>query len=415
MDYSYLPRLFILLILLLTSAFFSASETALMSISKLRVRHMTQEGISGSELIYKMIDKPGKMLSTILVANNAINIGASALATSLAIDYYGAGGVAIATGIMTLLVLIFAEITPKSLAAKKAEKISLYVIKPIAVFVTILNPIVIIFTYITNAILKLLGLKADGEKPFITEDELKTIVTVSHEEGVLEVEEKQMIYNVFEFGDLHISDVMVQRTDITAFHVDAPLTEILETLKEEQFSRYPVYDESIDDIVGILYVKDMLLVEGIQENFDIRKHMRKPFFTFEFKKISSLFKEMKKNRTHIAVVLDEYGGTAGIVTIEDLIEEIVGEIQDEYDEHEIEEIKVISENEFIVEGSAKITLVNEMLNTNIESENFDSIGGFIIGELGRLPKIGEVIEFNGSKFKVEILDKNRIKSIRVLK
>ncbi len=413
MEYNYFSRLVILFILLLTSAFFSASETALMSISKIRIRHMLEEGIPGSELILKMTDKPGKMLSTILVANNAINIGASALATSLALDFFGSGGVAIATGIMTLVVIIFAEITPKSLAAKKAEKLALKIIKPISYIVNLLNPVVIVFTYITNAIIKLMGIKTDREQPFITEEELKTIVTVSHEEGVLEVEEKQMIYNVFEFGDLHISDVMIQRTDITAFHVNTSLSVILETLKEEQFSRYPVYEENIDNIIGILYVKDMLFIEGLDENFDISKYMRKPYFTFEFKKISTLFKEMKKNRTHIAIVLDEYGGTAGIVTIEDLIEEIVGEIQDEYDEHEIEEIKVISENEYMVEGSTKINLVNDMLNTNIESDNFDSIGGFIIGELGRLPKSDEVIEFNGVKFKVEVIDKNRIKSIRV--
>ncbi|MBM7613509.1 HlyC/CorC family transporter [Alkaliphilus hydrothermalis] len=413
MEYGFAGRVITLVVLLFASAYFSASETALMTLSKIRIRHMLDEDIPGARLISRITEKPGKMLSTILIANNAINIGASALATSLAIDIWGNSGVAIATGIMTLLVLIFAEITPKSLAAKKAEQVSLKIIKPFSYVVNLLNPIVVIFTYLTNIILKIIGEESDGELPFITEDELKTIVTVSHEEGVLEVEEKQMIYNVFEFGDLHISDVMIQRTDIIAFDVNTSLMEILETLKEEQFSRYPVYEDSIDDIIGVLYVKDMLLGENIHQNFDIKRFMRKPFFTFEFKKISSLFKEMKKNRTHIAVVLDEYGGTAGIVTIEDLIEEIVGEIQDEYDEHEIEEIKVISDSEYLVEGSAKINLVNDLLNIKIESENFDSIGGFIIGELGRLPKEGEVITFNGAKFKVEIIDKNRVKSVRI--
>lgn len=370
--------------------------------------------MEGASLVYQLTEKPGRLLSTILIANNAVNIGASALATSLSLEFFGSGGVAIATAIMTILILVFAEITPKSLAASKAERISFKIIKPLAAIITLLRPIVTIFTYVTNGIMALLGVKGDMVKPFITEEELKTIVTVSHEEGVLEVEEKQMIYNVFEFGDLHIRDVMIQRTDLIAFHVDTPLEEIIETVKEEQFSRYPIFEESIDDIVGILNVKDMIFIEGLSIDFHIRSYMRKPSFTFEFKKISTLFKEMKKNRTHMSIVLDEYGGTAGIVTIEDLIEEIVGEIQDEYDENEIE-VKTINENEYLVAGSTKISQVMELLNISLESDDFDSIGGFMIGQLERLPRLGETIEYEGIRFKVEEIDKNRIKSIRILR
>lgn len=414
MNYSAIIQTIVLLLLLIISAFFSASETALMSISKIRIRHLMEEEVEGASLVYQLTEKPGRLLSTILVANNAVNIGASALATSLALNFFGSGGVAIATGIMTVLILVFAEITPKSLAAKRAERMSFRIIKPMAVIISLLKPIVTIFNYVSNGIMALLGVKGDRTAPFITEEELKTIVTVSHEEGVLEVDEKQMIYNVFEFGDLHISDVMVQRTDLVAFHIDTPLEEILETVKKEQFSRYPIYEKSIDDIIGILNVKDLILVEDLSSNFNIRNYMRRASFTFEFKKISTLFKEMKKNRTHMCIVLDEYGGTSGIVTIEDLIEEIVGEIQDEYDENEVE-VRAISENEYLVAGSTKITQVMELLDISIESDDFDSIGGFMIGQLERFPRMGEVVEYEGISFKVEDIDKNRIKMIRILK
>lgn len=414
MNYSAIIQTIVLLLLLIISAFFSASETALMSISKIRIRHLMEEEVEGASLVYQLTEKPGRLLSTILVANNAVNIGASALATSLALNFFGSGGVAIATGIMTVLILVFAEITPKSLAAKRAERMSFRIIKPMAFIISLLKPIVTIFNYVSNGIMALLGVKGDRTAPFITEEELKTIVTVSHEEGVLEVDEKQMIYNVFEFGDLHISDVMVQRTDLVAFHIDTPLEEILETVKKEQFSRYPIYEKSIDDIIGILNVKDLILVEDLSSNFNIRNYMRRASFTFEFKKISTLFKEMKKNRTHMCIVLDEYGGTSGIVTIEDLIEEIVGEIQDEYDENEVE-VRAISENEYLVAGSTKITQVMELLDISIESDDFDSIGGFMIGQLERFPRMGEVVEYEGISFKVEDIDKNRIKMIRILK
>lgn len=414
MNYSAIIQTIVLLLLLIISAFFSASETALMSISKIRIRHLMEEEVEGASLVYQLTEKPGRLLSTILVANNAVNIGASALATSLALNFFGSGGVAIATGIMTVLILVFAEITPKSLAAKRAERMSFRIIKPMAFIISLLKPIVTIFNYVSNGIMALLGVKGDRTAPFITEEELKTIVTVSHEEGVLEVDEKQMIYNVFEFGDLHISDVMVQRTDLVAFHIDTPLEEILETVKKEQFSRYPIYEKSIDDIIGILNVKDLILVEDLSSNFNIRNYMRRASFTFEFKKISTLFKEMKKNRTHMCIVLDEYGGTSGIVTIEDLIEEIVGEIQDEYDENEVE-VRAISENEYLVAGSTKITQVMELLDISIESDDFDSIGGFMIGQLERFPRLGEVVEYEGISFKVEDIDKNRIKMIRILK
>lgn len=414
MDFNSMINLVILLVCLALSAFFSAAETALMSISKIRVRHMIDDEVPGAVAVQRLIENPAKLLSTILIGNNAVNIGASAIGTSLAVDQFGNNGVAIATVVMTIVVLLFAEITPKSLAAKRSEKTALALSKPLSVIVSLLKPIVIVFTYATNILMKLFGIKIDKDKPYITEEELKTIVTVSHEEGVLEVEEKQMIYNVFEFGDMTIHDVMVQRTDIVAFNVSTSYDDIMNTIREEQFSRYPVYQDNIDNIIGIINIKDIAFVSVNNSDFKMENYMRKPYFTFEFKRITELFKIMKKNRLHFAVVLDEYGGTAGIVTIEDLLEEIVGEIKDEYDEHEIE-IEVVKDGEYLVYGSTKLTLVGDMLNINLDSEDFDSIGGFIIGQLGRLPKTGEVMEYKDIKFKTEAVERNRIMRVRITK
>lgn len=406
-------QILILVILLAMLSFFAAAETALMSLSKIRVRHMVEEKVKGAELVEKLVQNPSKLLGTILVGSTVINIGASSLATDLAIKNFGNRGVGIATAVMTIMILVFGEITPKSLAAQNSENFSLRFIKSILFIVALLKPVVIIVTYITNILIKLLGGKTNKDRPFITEEELKTMVDVSEEEGVLEIEEKEMIFNVFEFGDLQVRDVMVQRTDVVAIDVEATYDEIMEVIKEEQFSRIVVYVESIDDVVGILNVKDLFFLEDGRDNFNVKNYMREPFFTYEFKNVAELLREMKKSRVHMAIVLDEYGGTAGIVTMEDMIEEIVGEIEDEYDEAD-QEIRVIKEDEYIVEGSTRIETVNDMIGINIESEDFDSVGGFIIGILGRIPEDKEVIEYNGIKFTIESIEKNRIKKIRII-
>lgn len=402
-----------LIMLIAVSAYFSASETALMSLSKIRLRHMVEEEVKGAASVQKLIQNPNSLLGTVLVGNTVVNIGASALATTLAINTFGTRGALISTGVMTVIILIFAEITPKSLAASNSEAFSLKVTKTMTICVLILKPIVKVFTYITSAILNIFGVKVNKERPFITEEELRTIVDVSEEQGVLEAEEKNMIHNVFEFGDLKVRDVMVQRMDIVGIDLNATMEDIMKVVKEERFSRLAVYDDNIDSIVGILNVKDLIFFDANKEDFDMKKYMREPYYTFEFKNLAKLLSEMKKNRTHMVIVLDEYGGTAGIVTIEDLVEEIVGEFQDEYDELE-EDIFVVKEDEYLVAGSTRIEDVNEMIGTSIESEEFDSIGGFVTGILGRLPGEHEVIEHNGIKYTIESIDKNRIKKIRII-
>lgn len=406
-------QIILLIVLLLLSAFFSASETALMSLSKIRIRHLVEDKVKGADKIEKLTENPNKLLGSILVGNNIANIAASALATSVALSLFGNSGVGIATVVMTILVLIFGEITPKSLAAQNSESVSLRVYKPISFVVTVLRPVVAVFTFISSGFIRLFGGNPEKTQPFITQEELKTMVDVSEEEGVLEVEEKEMIYNVFEFGDLQVKDVMVQRVDIVAVTTESTYDEILEVIKREQFSRIPVYKETIDDIVGVLYVKDLLLKEKDEGEFKVEEYMRDPYYTFEFKKITDLFREMKKERNHIAMVLDEYGGTVGIVTIEDLVEEIVGDIEDEYDDEEDKEIDVVKEDEYIVSGSVRLDDVNDLIGTAIESEEFDSVGGFIIGQLGRFPDAGENVQYNNIKFVIEAIDKNRIKKVRI--
>jgi putative hemolysin len=402
-----------LVVLLGLSAFFSSSETALMTLSKIRLRHMVDSEIKGAALINKLLKNPSKLLGGILVGNTVANIGASALATSLAIKYLGDSGVGIATVVMTFFVLIFAEITPKSLAAQNSEKFALNVARPISLITFILNPLISVLIFITNSIIKLLGGEIGKQRPFITEEELKTMVNVSHEEGVLEGEEKQMIYNVFEFGDSQAKDVMTPRTDMIVANVTSTYEELITIFKQEQFSRIPIYQETIDNIIGVLYLKDLIFFEDEIEEFTIEKHMRMPYFTYEFKSTVDLFADMRLKRVPIAILLDEYGGTAGLVTIEDLVEEIVGDIDDEYDD-DTNKIEVIKEDEFIVDGDTKISMVNEMIGLKIESEDFDTIGGFVTGIHGRLPKTGETIDYNETKFIIQNTSKNRIVKLKII-
>ena len=410
---SYTWQIVLLVILLAMSGFFSMSETALMALSKIRIRHMVEDGVKGAKLVEKLSEDPSKLLGAILIGNNIVNIGASALATSVAVKAIGESGVGLVTVIMTILVLIFGEITPKSIAKQNSEKVALAVSKPISIIVKLFKPFIFVFTSISGLFIRLLGGDPKATQPFITEEELKTMVGVSEEEGVLEGVEKEMIFNVFEFADSQVKDVMVQRMDIVAVDINSTYEEVIDIIKREQFSRLPVYNQNIDDVVGILNVKDLIIASQDKEEFKVSNYMREPYYTFEFKKIKELFSEMKKTRNHMSVVLDEYGGNVGIVTIEDLIEEVVGEIEDEYDDEKDDDIIVVKEDEYIVDGSARLDNIADLIGVTMESEEFDSVGGLIIGELGRFPEKKEEIKINNLKFIIEDIDKNRIKKVRI--
>lgn len=407
-----LGQIFVLVVLLMGSAFFSASETALMSISKVDARHMVEQNIQGAKRVAKLVEDPNRLLGSILVGNNIVNIGASSLATVIATQIFNSAGAGIATGVMTILVLIFGEITPKSLSAQNPQKMALLVARPISLIVAVCSPIVKTLMLVTNVLIRLFGGNVDSSKPFITTDQLKTIVTVSHEEGVIEDEEKEMIYNVFGFGDSYTKDVMIPRTDMVAIDIDSTYEEILELYNQEQFSRMPVYQETHDNIIGVLYIKDLLFKRFDHEHFSVKDFLREVYFVHEFKRIDELFKEMRLKKIGMAVVVDEYGGTSGLITMEDLIEEIVGDIDDEYDITEDNFIK-ISDSEYLVDGTYRISDFNEKLNLDIISNEFDSMGGFIIGLLDRFPDECEVVTYENLTFVVEDTCNNRINKLKI--
>lgn len=407
-------QLIFLVILLALSAFFSSSETALVSYNKIKMRRMVDEGVKGAKTVTKVTEDSSKMLSVILIGNNLVNIGASSIATSLAISIFQNNGVGIATAIMTILIIIFSEITPKTMASQNSEKIALKVATPIFILSKILNPIAKIFNIIANVLVKLLGGEVNNQEPSITEEELKTIVDVGQEEGVFEQDEREMIYNVFDFADLHVKDIMIQRMDIKAVDINITYNELLEIFETEQFSRMPVYEENIDKVVGIINIKDLFFAKNVNQNFDIRNYMRKPYFTFEYKMADELFKEVSKSKTHMIIVVDEYGGTAGLITLEDLIEEVLGEIEDEYDELK-QDIQDIGNGEFLISANTKIEDVNEALSLNLTSKEYDSIGGFMIGELGHIPELNETVKYNDIIIKAEDIDRNRIIKVKVYK
>lgn len=408
-------KIILLFSLLALSALFSASETALTSLNKIRVQQMTDEKVKGIDRVNKLLADPNKLLSSILIGNNLVNIGASSLMTSLAIELFGNRGVGIATGIMTLLILIFSEITPKSLAAQNAEKLSLQLSGFVYLNMLLVTPVSIILSQITGRLIQLLGGEVDEERKYITHEELQTIVNVSHREGILEGEEKDMIQSIFDFRNAHASDVMIPRADMVAIDINLPQAEIIEIISGKKYSRIPVYEDSVDQIIGILHLKDLLLLEKDQaKEIDFRKYLRPPHFTYNYKPIKDLFQKMKSERIPMAIVVDEYGGTEGIVTLEDLVEQIVGDIEDEYDSF-IRSFKKIKDNEYVLNGNTEIEEVNELMGTDLQSDEFDTIAGFVLGIIGRFPNEFEKIHYQDLIFTVEKFDKNRIEKIRISK
>lgn len=412
MDSGQALQIFIVLGLLALSAFFSSSETAMMAVNKIRVRNLADAGLSSAQTLMKVLDNQPKMLSAILIGNNIVNISASSLATILVTRAFGDMYVGVGTGILTLLVLIFGEITPKTSATLYSETMALRFAKPIYMIMQVLTPVIFIVDKLSQGVLRLLHVDPNKKQDAITEDELRTIVEVSHEEGVIESDEKKMIYNVFDFGDSVAKDIMVPRIDMTFIDVDATFSEVIEVFREVKYTRYPVYEETTDNVIGIINIKDLLLTEN-QKKFCIRDYLREPLYTYEFKKTAELMVELRKTQNNIAIVLDEYGATAGLITLEDMLEEIVGEIRDEYDEDEEDLIRRISPREYVVEAAMKLDDLNDQLGLDLESEDYDSIGGFIIGLLDHLPEEGEEVTHKTLRFVVDKVDRNRIDKIHL--
>ena len=412
MDSGQALQILIVIGLLALSAFFSSSETAMMAVNKIRVRNLADAGLSSAQTLMKVLDNQPKMLSAILIGNNIVNISASSLATILVTRAFGDMYVGVGTGILTLLVLIFGEITPKTRATLYSETMALRFAKPIYMIMQVLTPVIFIVDKLSQGVLRLLHVDPNKKQDAITEDELRTIVEVSHEEGVIESDEKKMIYNVFDFGDSVAKDIMVPRIDMTFIDVDATFSEVIEVFREVKYTRYPVYEETTDNVIGIINIKDLLLTEN-QKKFCIRDYLREPLYTYEFKKTAELMVELRKTQNNIAIVLDEYGATAGLITLEDMLEEIVGEIRDEYDEDEEDLIRRIGPREYVVEAAMKLDDLNDQLGLDLESEDYDSIGGFIIGLLDHLPEEGEEVTHKTLRFVVDKVDRNRIDKIHL--
>ena len=412
MDSGQALQILIVIGLLALSAFFSSSETAMMAVNKIRVRNLADAGLSSAQTLMKVLDNQPKMLSAILIGNNIVNISASSLATILVTRAFGDMYVGVGTGILTLLVLIFGEITPKTSATLYSETMALRFAKPIYMIMQVLTPVIFIVDKLSQGVLRLLHVDPNKKQDAITEDELRTIVEVSHEEGVIESDEKKMIYNVFDFGDSVAKDIMVPRIDMTFIDVDTTFSEVIEVFREVKYTRYPVYEETTDNVIGIINIKDLLLTEN-QKKFCIRDYLREPLYTYEFKKTAELMVELRKTQNNIAIVLDEYGATAGLITLEDMLEEIVGEIRDEYDEDEEDLIRRIGPREYVVEAAMKLDDLNDQLGLDLESEDYDSIGGFIIGLLDHLPEEGEEVTHKTLRFVVDKVDRNRIDKIHL--
>ena len=414
MDSAQIMNIISLIILLILSSLFSCSETAFLSVSKIKIRTLAEEENKKAKLVESLLDDQDRLLSAILVGNNLVNIGASSLTTATIMAIFGDGAqtVAIATGVVTLCILIFGEITPKSLATQNADKL-VFALAPFIRFVCIITkPVVFVLNIITGFIIKLLGGNQE-HGPSLTEEELKTIVTVGHEEGVLEKEEKEMIHNVFEFGETEIKEIMTPRIHVESLPEDCTYDELMNVYHDAQYSRYPIHDESFDEIIGVLNMKDLLFIDIDKEHFDVKKYMRETFVVYEFNQVNDVFASMRKEHATLAIVLDEYGVMSGIVTFEDIVEEIVGEIDDEYDDTSDDIVK-INDHEYLVDGSLNLNEVNDEIDTHFESEDFESIGGLVLGEFSGVPKIKDKIEFPGVTIIIEKMHKNRIELLRLI-
>lgn len=411
MDSKSITQLIFLVLLLLLSSFFSSAETAFTTVSRIRMRTLAESGNKKAARVLTITDDMHQMLSAILIGNNIVNLSASSIATALAIKLFGSMGAGIATGILTLLILIFGEISPKTIATIHADKIALAYASVIYGLMRLLNPVIFIINHLSMGFLKLLRFNPNAAKTAMTEEEFKTIVDVGHETGVLENSEHEMINNVFDFGDSLAKEIMIPRIDMTFAKIDSSYQELIAIFREDKFTRLPVYEESTDNVIGIINMKDLLLCDD-KQNFSVKDLIREPYFTYEQKNTSELFLEMQKNSINISIVLDEYGVTAGMITLEDLLEEIVGEIRDEYDTDEEDPIVKASEREYYIQGSMNLEDLCEELNLPFQSEDYDTIGGYLIGLLDHVPEKNEIIITKEDiLLQVYQMDKNRIEKI----
>ncbi|MBO6047860.1 MAG: HlyC/CorC family transporter [Erysipelotrichaceae bacterium] len=419
MDSSQILIIFSFIFLIILSAVYSGSETAFMSVSKIRIRTIAENDKHPEQkkalAVDQLLEDSDRLLSTILVGNNLVNIAASSLTTAFVLSIFGDQGigVAIATGFVTLVILIFGEITPKTLSSNRAEDMCFALCGFIRFNYYLFTPVVILLTALSHLLIRFLGADVD-DGPTLSEEDLKTIVDVSHEEGVLEDEEKEMLHNVFNFNDTAIEEIMTPRIHVEWVDDDITYKELMEVLRHSQFSRIPVHDTEQDEFVGVLNIKDLLITKIDKEHFDIKEIMREPFFVYEFQHLQDVFEAMRSSHMSIAIVLDEYGVMSGLVTLEDIVEEIFGDIDDEFDQDD-HAILQITEREWILDGSLDIDEVNDICDTEFETDDFESIGGLVLGALKGNPKLYDKVTIDDTILTIERIDKNRISRLKLVK
>jgi len=404
-----ISEILVLVFLLILSGFFSGSEVALISLSKHRVKRMIAEKKVASIFIERLKDDPQRMLATILIGNNLANVGAAALATALMLETFQNYAISIATGVMTLLILVFGEITPKSIAAKNSERISQLVAGPIWYLSIILAPLLNLLDKFLNRFINLFGIKA--QENTVTEEEIKSMIKTAEEEGTIKEIEKKMLNRIFSFDDATAIDIATPKMDMVMISINSTVDDALKLIMKKKFSRIPVYEKSKENIVGILYTKDIIQYTK-NRSLKIEKIIKKPYMIPETKKISNLLRQFQKRKDHIAIIVDEHGSIRGLVTLEDVLEEIVGEIMDETDKVS-PNIKKISKNKWIVSGKTDVDELNEKLKMKVKGDNYDTLSGFILDFTGRIPKEMDVIKFRNFSFTIEEKEGHRISKVKV--
>ena len=412
MDSSSVSQIIALVFLVAMSAVFSSSETAITSVSKIKVRQLDQKDNKNAHLLKKLHDNMQATISTILIGNNIVNIAASSIATILFTNIFHQNGALVSTVVMTVFVLIFGEVLPKTIAQYKNKSVALKFSRFIYLLTIIFKPIVKVLNLLTRLVIKIF-IGDNGDSSTLTEEELKTLVEVSEEEGVLKDQETEIMINALELKETLAVDIMTPRTSMASVDIEDAENDLREIIKNITYSRIPVYEDNIDDIIGVLHIKELAhkIIED-DHDFKIRDILKPAFYAYEYIPVVDLFKQMRAKNISISIIIDEYGGTSGLVTMEDILEELVGEIDDEYDNEK--EVTKINDNEYLVDPEMRIDEVNERFDLNLQSEKFDSIGGFVIELLDRMPKSKDEVEFENLKFIVVNVDKRKITQLMII-
>ncbi|GGF98234.1 hemolysin family protein [Paenibacillus abyssi] len=427
-------EILVLILLIVLNAFFAASEIALISLNDNKIKAMAEAGHKKAKLLQNLLSEPSRFLATIQIGITLAGFMASAFAAErfagrLAEFLYAAGvpmqqsllqtiSLIAITLVLSYFTLVMGELVPKRLAMQKAEAVSMFAVRPLTLLSKVSAPFVKLLTLSTNLIVRMLGVDPHANKEQVTEEEIRMMVDVGNENGAIQETEKMMINNIFEFDNKTVSDIITHRTKVVCIPHDLSLKEVANLIHVEKYTRFPVYEDQMDNIIGILHVKDLFqyIEHDTSKEFDLKSIIRAPYFVPESKRTDELFKDLQKNKVYMAVVIDEYGGLAGIVTIEDLLEEIVGNIFDEHDEEE-KEIEILDDNTFLINGIVSLRTLKEVLNVEMPVDEYDTLSGFVIGHLGRIPDQGEQpeVEFNGIIFKVEVVNEKRIGKVKVYK